>query len=109
MLKGTLVASDQDDREVIPIKTKVELTMKQSTGPSLLLFTAMMFAPSAMFATDLPEVTSPKTTPAVVSATTTTEGKKESPRLLVPMFSSNPKLGTSIGFMATYMHYFDQK
>ena len=82
MLKGTLVASDQDDREVISIKTKVELTMKQSTVPSLLLFTAMMFAPSAMFAVGAPEVTSPRVAPAVVSATTTTEEKMESPWLV---------------------------
>jgi hypothetical protein len=33
--------------------------------------------------------------------------KSESPWLLVPTLSSNPKLGTSIGGMAGYMHYFD--
>jgi hypothetical protein len=62
-----------------------------------------------MFAADGPAVTSPRTAPAVVSATTTTEEKKESPWLIVPTFSSNPKLGTSLGFMAAYMHYFDEK
>jgi hypothetical protein len=35
--------------------------------------------------------------------------KKESPWLVVPTFSSNPKLGTSLGFIASYMHYFDEK
>jgi hypothetical protein len=31
----------------------------------------------------------------------------ESPWLLVPSLSSNPKLGTSLGGLAGYMHYFD--
>jgi hypothetical protein len=34
---------------------------------------------------------------------------KKSPWLLMPTFSSDPKLGTSTGFMAFYMHYFDEK
>ncbi len=33
--------------------------------------------------------------------------EKESPWLLAPMLSSNPKLGTSVGGMAGYMYYFD--
>src|SRR3974377_429040 len=33
--------------------------------------------------------------------------KEESPWLLVPTLSSNPKLGTTVGVMAGYMHYFD--
>ena len=33
--------------------------------------------------------------------------KAESPWLLVPTLSSNPKLGTSVGGMAGYMYYFD--
>ena len=33
--------------------------------------------------------------------------KKESPWLLVPTLSSNPKLGTSVGGMGGYMYYFD--
>jgi len=33
--------------------------------------------------------------------------KEESPWLLVPTLSSNPKLGTTVGAMAGYMHYFD--
>jgi len=33
--------------------------------------------------------------------------KEESPWLLVPTLSSNPKLGTSVGGMGGYMHYFD--
>ena len=33
--------------------------------------------------------------------------EQESPWLLAPTLSSNPKLGTSVGGMAGYMHYFD--
>jgi hypothetical protein len=33
----------------------------------------------------------------------------ESPWLIVPMFSVDPKLGTSLGVMAGYMHRFDEK
>lgn len=32
----------------------------------------------------------------------------ESPWLLLPTFSSNPKLGTSLGALAAYLHYFDE-
>lgn len=34
---------------------------------------------------------------------------KESPWLLAPVFSSNPNLGTSIGALGGYIHYFDEK
>jgi len=38
------------------------------------------------------------------------DGKdKESPWLLVPTFSLNPKLGFSLGAMAGYLHYFDKE
>jgi hypothetical protein len=38
------------------------------------------------------------------------EGKKEeSPWLVVPIFSVNPKLGASLGALGGYMHYFDEK
>jgi len=33
----------------------------------------------------------------------------ESPWLVVPTFSSSPKLGTSLGALAGYLHYFDEK
>ena len=33
----------------------------------------------------------------------------ESPWLLLPTFSVSPKLGTSLGAMAGYLHYFDEK
>jgi hypothetical protein len=35
--------------------------------------------------------------------------QEKSPWLLAPVFSSNPKLGTSLGALAGYLHYFDQK
>jgi hypothetical protein len=34
---------------------------------------------------------------------------EKSPWLLAPVLSSNPKLGTSVGALAGYMHYFDEK
>lgn len=35
--------------------------------------------------------------------------KKESPWLILPTVASNPKLGTSLGVMASYLHYFDEE
>jgi len=37
------------------------------------------------------------------------EKKGRSPWLLVPMFSSSPKLGTALGGLGAYMHVFDEK
>jgi outer membrane protein assembly factor BamA len=34
---------------------------------------------------------------------------EKSPWLLLPIFQSNPKLGTSLGALAGYLHYFDEK
>jgi hypothetical protein len=34
---------------------------------------------------------------------------QESPWMIVPIFSVNPKLGTSLGALAGYLHYFDEK
>lgn len=34
---------------------------------------------------------------------------EKSPWILMPIFQSNPKLGTSLGALAGYMHYFDEK
>jgi len=34
---------------------------------------------------------------------------EKSPWLLLPTFQSNPKLGTSLGVLAGYVHYFDEK
>jgi len=35
--------------------------------------------------------------------------RPESPWLLVPIFSANPKLGLSVGALAGYLHYFDEQ
>lgn len=35
--------------------------------------------------------------------------QEKSPWLLIPVLQSNPKLGTSAGAMAGYLHYFDEK
>ena len=37
------------------------------------------------------------------------EEEKESPWLIVPTFSANPKLGASVGAMVAYLHYFDEE
>ena len=42
-------------------------------------------------------------------ATTSAEVERESPWLVVPILSVDPKLGTSLGAMAGYMHHFDEK
>jgi hypothetical protein len=34
---------------------------------------------------------------------------EKSPWLLAPLFNSNPKLGTSLGVLGGYLHYFDEK
>jgi Omp85 superfamily domain len=37
------------------------------------------------------------------------EQEQSSPLLLAPVFNSNPKLGTSLGVLAGYLHYYDEK
>jgi hypothetical protein len=44
-----------------------------------------------------------------VAAVEAVETERESPWLIVPVLSVDPKLGTSLGAMAGYMHYFDEK
>ena len=44
---------------------------------------------------------------ATTLADTPAPGDSQSPWLLVPTLSSNPKLGTSLGGMGAYMYYFD--
>ena len=34
---------------------------------------------------------------------------EKSPWLLAPVFQSNPKLGTAVGALVGYVHYFDEK
>jgi outer membrane protein assembly factor BamA len=52
--------------------------------------------------------TEPKGTAASTEENAITKLEK-SPWLLMPIFQSNPKLGTSLGALAGYMHYFDEK
>jgi len=62
------------------------------TACFLLLFTAAMLAPPVALAEDAaPEKAGP-----------------ESPWVLLPIISSNPKLGTSLGALGAYLHYFDE-
>jgi hypothetical protein len=35
--------------------------------------------------------------------------KKKSPWMLLPLVASSPKMGTSVGFLGSYLHYFDPK
>ena len=46
---------------------------------------------------------------AVETDNTSLTAQERSPWLLAPILSSNPKLGTSVGALAGYMHYFDEK
>ena len=49
-------------------------------------------------------------TPAIFTAYAATEPEaKTSPWLITPTLSSDPKLGTSIGLMAGYLHHFDKQ
>jgi hypothetical protein len=53
------------------------------------------------------DAATPKTPPDVAPKQKEEKEGPESPWLLVPTLSSNPKLGTSVGGMAGYMYYFD--
>jgi Omp85 superfamily domain len=53
------------------------------------------------------DAAAPVATSALASKQTEEKKDAESPWLLVPTLSSNPKLGTSVGGMAGYMYYFD--
>jgi len=52
--------------------------------------------------------TEPKDSAATAKEDAITKFEK-SPWLLAPVFQSNPKLGTSVGALAGYVHYFDEK
>ena len=72
-------------------------------GWTLLLTLAATLAP---FPPTLAQTES--ATPAAAQDDTSLLGEK-SPWLLAPVFSSNPKLGTSLGVLAGYLHFFDAK
>ncbi len=47
--------------------------------------------------------------PAVAQTETPTAPEERSPWLLVPVLNVDPKLGTSLGALGGYLHYFDEK
>ena len=53
--------------------------------------------------------TEPKETVAATEEEDAITKMEKSPWLLAPMFQSNPKLGTSLGALAGYVHYYDEK
>ena len=63
---------------------------------------AMAFSCTSVLAQSTPAEAAPKQDDALTQM-------EKSPWLLAPVFQSNPKLGTSIGAMAGYIHYFDEK
>ena len=60
-------------------------------------------------ATASPSALAQRTEVGVQTDSTTLSAQERSPWLLAPILSSNPKLGTSAGALAGYMHYFDEK
>lgn len=72
----------------------------------LVLSLSGAFAPLGADAADKTDAAPASNAPAV--AVTADSPEKESPWLVLPTFSSNPKLGTSLGAMAAYLHYFDK-
>jgi hypothetical protein len=57
-----------------------------------------------------PAAGAPSLTQAVEAAAEAQQKpKKPSPWLLLPLVSSSPKMGTSFGFLGSYLHYFDPK
>ena len=73
----------------------LSLTLIVATGPTLALATIIVADAAA-------QVTS-----APVLKEKAKKKDSESPWLLVPTVSASPKLGTSLGGMGAYMHYFD--
>jgi outer membrane protein assembly factor BamA len=74
---------------------------RNSPGLQTLLASALVFSCSSALAQT-------EASPAAGTDDTVTKLEK-SPWLLAPVFQSNPKLGTSLGAMAGYLHYFDEK
>ena len=72
-----------------------------------LLSASVVLAPCGSHAADSPAATSAKDAPSAAKAATVPE--KESPWLILPILSSNPKLGTSLGALGAYLHYFDEQ
>jgi len=70
------------------------------TGLSVFLAAVVLAAPAS--------AQQPSQAPAPATQAGT-QAAASSPWLVVPVFSVDPKLGTSLGAMAGYMHHFDEK
>jgi hypothetical protein len=83
----------------------------RSAGSSALRNFGFLGAALCLLAGRVPAQEKPPGEPAAVDEKIEKEKEqdKESPWLLVPTFSLNPKLGGSFGVMAAYLHYFDEK
>ena len=76
----------------------------------LLLSTSGLFAQAPSSPADAPAVVAPSLTHAVGAQDEVQQKPKQpSPWLLLPLVSSGPKMGTSFGFLGSYLHYFDPK
>ena len=77
-----------------------------SPGPRLGVSLVLLLAISCSGALAQTEAKETAAAPAQEDALTKLE---KSPWLLAPVFQSNPKLGTAVGALAGYVHYFDAK
>ncbi|HSD17831.1 MAG TPA: hypothetical protein VLC71_11310 [Thermomonas sp.] len=64
----------------------------------------MLVCAPAFAQTHEPRATPPEVAPAAAPAP-----QKQSPWMLAPVFTSNPKLGTTLGGTVGYLHFFDAK
>ena len=75
-------------------------------------FLIILLAAYNVYADEKPQ-SAPQGTASAISTksthTTAFEKDTESPWIIAPLLSVNPKLGTSLGLMVGYMHYFDEK
>ena len=74
----------------------------RSLHVSGLLCAALCLLPGAVLSQATPAASNP-------GADTATAEKDESPWLIIPTFSLNPKLGGALGGRGAYTHYFDEK
>jgi hypothetical protein len=76
----------------------------------VLLSASRLSAQTAAAPAGPPAFSAPRPTPSlVVQGEAQQKPEKPSPWLLLPLVSSGPKLGTSFGFLGSYLHYFDPK
>ena len=73
----------------------------------LVQLAALAFLNGAVTFAQIEAVAATRSTPEVKAEAELAE--RESPWLIMPTFSSNPKLGTSLGILGAYLHYFDEQ